>query len=428
MSDLKDIFKKRYEAEVNPQFSDDAWQKFMQYREDQTPQKKNRNFLFWIFLGIFTLVGGSAYLVHQWKDQHMIVQQYQEENSSPAIIEKQAKTSSDQTETTTLNSESSANTSTDHKNNNTTININATTKQRSTSFAPSYTSATEVAQEISDTPNPSFIGETISKKQINIESSPIISPDNPVFEDPSIQEVKKKETGQWLKEAILVSDLGRKEVAALDHDYNFDPYITPVHRISYSPKWSTEVTAGYGNPMHRSIRNYKQQVYGIAQHYKISSQWSIHGIATLQSLNYTSQVQNLRLGLRSVPLPRSSMNLDEITSQTTYLETGVGVAYTQPLFSGMSLRFGPQVLYIKELSRKLDYQFSDMENNMEAVSTPLEELTSHPYNLGINLSLQYQLVRDLQVGVNGTYITSLQNSRQILPNQWRLSIGITKNY
>lgn len=401
MRDLKNTLKNKYRAEVNPQFSEAAWNKFLEYESLHKKDEKKRKGLFWIFLFAAVLLS-AAIIIYAFQKQELKTGSSNQDKvaSSPIVLDK---------------SEPITNllpTSADTK--KSTVITNASGFIGSASVESLKPIKILEYPGDNDEQNRSFHQNDQTSKKKNGEDLPV--------------EIVSEDSKQLRASMEIIDVLPSISNHVMRSEYPVamnDP-ILPLHHNDKYTTWSAMLYTGSGTMPYRSIKNVRQYLIQTGIQFTINDQWKIDGMIAFQRTKFTTRIQNKSLGISSVPLPRSSLNLAQVTSKTAYFEAGIGVAYEHKLSNNFRLALGSRLRYIKEIERNLSYAFKDAENGNEEIFSSLDKLNSHLYNAELHSEILYSLSNNTSIGISGSYIRSIRDSEVKLPAQWRILAGIRK--
>lgn len=451
MSDLKKILQEKYQKEVQPTFTDAAWNSFSEYQAAHLPDnnKKKRRF-FWIFLFLLVGMTGSLSFAYLRSSNEEFVEEYRENDPLNAQDKPttQMNPSSQKGTATETNPASQYGLTSQNRlsaqDDSDIVNKLASQKEQQKLGQKKETSNFSRDNATQNPPSPILESEATNRASHEKIIGNILNPEKSTDQGNklnALEKLTKELPATALQENFPIADNQLRipvdplyklattlsSIKTMENLELSGPVI-PVHRLLYDGKWMASVELGTGTMSHRSIRNVEMGIVQSRFQYKLDPHWRIEGMLAFQKIDYVSSVQNRSLGLRAVPLPRSTLSLSYVKSSTLYVETGVGIAYEFEPLDRFKLSFGPRFRYISEVSRNLTYEFADEENVIEQVHATLDDRNNHPYNVEIHTDLYYEISPEFEIGLSGNYLRPINQNEVILPSQWRILVGLRKNF
>ena len=473
MSNFKKFIKEKFSGEVSPEYSDAAWDKFSAFAAGQQPKKKDRKGII-LFFGLllmllvaYTFIPNSQQAADDLIVEKMINESSNNEDAlstneiteskkddSPSITtatennitkeNSQSQTTKPLTQNNNNSSTSISNSNPTTQNNNSTNPTNASipsdnsnsSKQNKTSVNTNNSSHSDGDSDNKNNPiNPTKNNTTDESKSNNAEI--ISSADiDEAIETISTDFIESTTADENLASVEILDTQNRKpiNIAKLETPISWlyfyqefeDPqYAIPEQRKSHLSPLAIGIFGGTGVLFHRSISNQKMSSITGEFYYSPIPHFRIKSSIGLQQTTYDSRVLNVSLGLRSINYPGRDARFDRVTSTAIYTEAGIGIDYVSNTFKNISINFGPRFLYIKEISRSLDYNFEESEE-INKVNTTVTTLNVHPSNIQFDLGFTYHMSDGLGVSLQGAYLKEIGNSEVNLPKQLRFYLGLTK--
>ena len=425
MSDFKSYIKDKYNQEVQPKYSEEAWNKFAAYADIQ-PDKKDRKWLILLFTGILLIAVSSAiYLTTRDSQQDTVANisiNYQESND--AIIEKETNVAivadqhvgKNKGEEADLQSTNAIGINEDL--------INTTQKNNEGNLVKLIqTEELGATDTASDSPMKKIQSDTPTPTQNN--DSGVVT-----FVAPPTLQSSETVPSDVQRTPVTIIKLPVEHFSLLNYETVVvnNPKIIPTHQV-YTPGFIIAgIELGGGKSYHRSIDDHGVYMLSGIIGYGINERFSIRATVGFTQTRYSSRVLNRNLGLRSINYPVREARLDKVNSTTTYLETGIGVTYTTPAYKDFNISIGPGLVFVKEINRSLDYNFNQGDMDLQSINVDVEDHSTHPVNLSLDVGLNYRLTSDISFSLKGEYLKALKESSVELPRQARIKLGVEKKF
>ena len=422
MSDFKSYIKQKYQAEVNPQFTDQAWEKFATASGLVEKKKKRYIIPFFLFGGIAFSLALFTYLsIPSQGLSNPIKNNYKEypiNNINTAI----AKTTDghmkddgkiqDVVQPLIINNNKPASNNTLVSNDLSAINY---------AYDPSI---------ISDDHNSVIEESVVNEGMGSIEESVVNEGMGSIEEFITVSstvdvnftaEARTKLSFESLPTFI---PLLKKELMLPSRTKQS---IIPIHRINGTP-WSIELTAGGGQQFHRSIKDQELWLISTGINYELFSHIKVKSIISLNRSSFYSKVLNRNLGLRSINYPDRQARFSQVQSIASYFEAGLGVDLLTGSYKGFSAQVGPAILIVKELERTLAYDFNSGGESIQDVRSAGTTAGIHPYYIVVNAGLNYEWNPLFSLVLRGEYFFTTSVNERHLQDQLRIKLGISKKF
>ena len=419
MSSFKRNIKEKYSEQVQPKFTEDAWTQFLEYEQENNPDRKKG---FWILLLTMTIAGVivlfiNMYNTEQVKDQENVVSEkvetsqdlekenlmtlnnYQHVDDNRAVKSEKNQNHSDQI-----------------------LNNNKVLDSRTYNKVIDRWNAGVSSEYNEDIEKPLLDYISLYDESINLNSDP---EGTEIYNNEKISKHLKRIADMPALAGIDFNTLLSPERKV---ESQSKPSILFEEEISVPSQYSIDVALLSSPVSHRSISR-QRWLGGLLQGgYQISDDWSLVIGLDVSRLEFNSKVLNRSLGLRSVNYPDREASFQDVNRYSWMVGSSVRLSYKTLSYRNFQLLTNAGIGYQKEISRLLDYSFTRNEDLSVIQSSNDEPLNSSQFFWRIGLSTKWIIG-------NGTYIHSgverqfsINSSPDILSPSFRFSIGLGKNF
>ncbi|NNF35393.1 MAG: hypothetical protein HKN68_14885 [Saprospiraceae bacterium] len=406
MNDFKSIIRKKYSDEVQPRYTEDAWNKFAASAEiDDAEERKGA---WWIWGSLLLLLILVSFLY--WNSDNGLeksIASYQEpvsKDNQPVSNERSDDIYNELDGKNINNGVLISNVSSSEK---TSENISAIEKIKLTSDLNQDKNirSDDFNQGISDQTTSSKTEEIVNTKNIGtIKDKPIdiielqfttLSTERPYLAIPS-REIR-------LEDKLIV------------------PYQSSHSGIK------SELLIGTGMIVHRAISSQEQYNAQISLDIGVKGGLTFLPTVGFQKSIFSSRVLYQNLGLRSSSYQPRSASMDKVTSTSSLIEIGLGLGY-EILSSGrFQLIAESSFIYGIIMEENLSYDF-----RLGEVTTQINDAgvnsADDRYALRLGSGITYQLNNHIQLVSKVYFQNPLLNEDIHYPNQYRLMLGISKKW
>ena len=397
MKDFKSIIRDKYEHEVQPHFTDDAWNSFV-LKAGLKPEKKKKRIGWWWIFG-FILLGLSIPFILEFKSnlEQPITEEYKEIIADAGEV-KPITNSEEDIKSETVDNDTSL------------------TSQGTITGSP--TSLTNVDLRSQSVPAFSTMLTVEAKEEIGERTLP-----NDDLKERSV---------------VISNDIRNNEVISGIDVINQTIQIQSLEHIShqerkiqvYNPsisRYSIQVLAGSGFTDHQAVN--AEQYFHLQSNLNLhlSNRISIMGSIGYFSNEFNSKVIYQNLGLRASDYQTRSTRLDRITRNTSNLELAIGLNLNVISARRFNFLASSSLSYDISLNEGLTYDFKNGETLISDGENIVIDDNSR-LGLRIGTGLRFSITENFGIISSFFLQKSIAQSPLSYPIQYRWAIGIEKKW
>jgi len=406
MSDFKSIIKNKYANEVQPQFTEDAWNKFA--ASAGIPKDSDKKVAWWIWGSLIFLITLASIIYFNFND---------ESKNSIASYEEPIEVKRQQMPEEKIS-----------------INYDDLSKK-------------DVQEDIqSENANNNNITTKRASIDKGVESLGYSNTERKNSKESNLKIDEDDSRGKGIKKIVNAGDLN----SASEHLETFDAImIRPISSLSsfvvfdndeigleeklvipyksYNRGINTELLLGTGMIDHRAINSQEQYNMQLSFDYKLNDRLSVISFVGYQKNKFSTRVLYQNLGLMSSSYQPRSASMDKVTSNSSVVELGFGLGYKLLEVGRFQLLAESSFTYGIIMNGNLSFDFRLGEVTTQ-VNDDVEESSLYTYGVRLGTGIKYQLNNDIELVSKVLIQHPLLNEDIQYPNQYRFMVGISKRW
>lgn len=406
MNDFKSIIRKKYSDEVQPQYTEDAWNKFA--TTAGIDDAEDRKGAWWIWGSLILLLSLVSYIY--WNSDN---------GSEKSIASYQESVSKDNHSVSNERVDDIYDELNDKKINNGVLISNVISSEKA-------------SENIS----------TIEK----IKFTSDLNQDKNIMSDGFRQEISDQTISSKTEEIINTKNIGTSKEQPMDlFEFRISPISTelsylavPSREIRLEDKLiipyqssgsgiKSELLIGTGIIDHRAISSQKQYNAQLSLDIGVTGGISFLPAIGYQKSIFSSRVLYQNLGLRSSSYQPRSASMDKVTSTSSLIEIGLGLGYEILNPGRFQLIVESSFIYGIIMEENLSYDFRLGEVTTQVNDAGVSS-TDNRYALRLGSGIRFQLNNHVQLVSKVYFQNPLFNEDIHYPNQYRLMLGISKKW
>ncbi len=422
MKDFNSIIREKYSQEVNPAYSQEAWEQFASMAGIST--KKKRRFIWWWLIGALIIISGSAF--YMFKEGHgtQSIASYQESNVSETEFFGGKEIKKKEIEDNSIKNEGNSN---DNNGFNSTSLLVPSTKSNSTII--------EELESFNAEQNNNIPAKEVKKPQLNGEIDD--HPGDQSLSDiiltsiTSQSKIRLDKENLDLRKENFVPSLNKSQAQLSNlfflHKFKTKENITKVYAET-SPRLSFQAMIGSGVTYHRSIHKERQYNLQFNVNYYVHERINLIASGGLFNQSFESRVLYHNLGLRSSSYQPRSVSLDKVSSSGNNVEFSLGIEWLPIQYRRLSLSIENSMAHITRLNQDLVYDFKNGESYFQE-SNSTDVIRSLPnWAARLGTGIKYSLSDNIDLLTKVYFQKPIFGNELQYPTQLRWMLGVEKKW
>ncbi len=415
MKNFEENIRQKYSEVEVPQFSEASWDRFQSHVEKKE-KKSQRRGLLWLFTALLLLlISASAWYTNQ-KDKgaelFLASETYQKDDvrKIPAKEIEQE----DHTQSVSNNGASDKRIS---------VQASVTATQNNTKAKINKSERTKNNIDYVTTPS----SENLKRFTKNLSTQNVT--DVEILErasttNPSMDHARSREKIFSSTLPSLNTVLSKIDHQKLEVNYTLEP-IKPVRTSHIEKGFSYGLAGSYGYLDHKVIESNRLHNISNTLYFNYGKYFRLKTDVGLDNIQYDTRIFSLNLGIEGRVAESRSLKFQKVENNVNKIELGIGADLISPSIFNTAVFAGPSLVYGREISRSLSYQFQDEEN--KAMETLLEnnyELQKFPLNLRYDIGIKHVVSQKYSVQAIFSKLKQLRKSDYDMPNETTYALGL----